>query len=166
MPAEENKAVVRRFFEDVINRGNLQLAGEFVTAGYIEHQELPGAEGAQGIEVANRFLSLMRTAFPDFRSEIEDLIAQGNKVVARVSVSGTHRGEMMGMAPTGKRVTASGIEVFRFQNGKMAEHWATFDALGMLRQIGVIPVPTPSLLARTLIHRVKRLLPRSSPRTP
>jgi hypothetical protein len=73
---------------------------------------------------------------------------------------------MMGMAPTGKRVTASGIEVFRFQNGKMAEHWATFDALGMMRQIGVISVPTPSLPVRTLIHQVRRRLAGSSPRTP
>jgi hypothetical protein len=99
---------------------------------------------------------MMRIAFPDFRFELEDLIAEGDEVAVRLSVSGTHRGEMMGMAPTGKGVTASGIEVFRFQNGKIAEHWAAFDALGMLRQIGVIPVPTPGLLVRTLIHQVKR----------
>src|SRR5215208_5728322 len=75
---EENKSIVREFFEKVVN------------AGYLEHQELPGGEDRQGIEVAKGFLSLMRGAFPDFRFEIEDLIAEGDKVAARVSVSGTH----------------------------------------------------------------------------
>jgi hypothetical protein len=70
-------------------------------------------------------------------------------VVARVSVSGTHRGEMLGLAPTGKRIRTSGIEVFRIEDGKMGEHWATFDVLGMLRQIGVVPVPEPALPVRT-----------------
>jgi predicted ester cyclase len=159
MHTSDNKAVARRFFEDVINGSDLDRAGEFVTADYIEHQHLPGAGGAQGIEIAKRFLSIMRTGFPDFRFEIEDLIAEGNKVAARVSVSGTHRGELMGIAPTGKRVTACGIEIFRFRDSKMAEHWATFDALGMLQQIGVVPVPNPGLFVRTLIHQVKRRLP-------
>jgi predicted ester cyclase len=126
---EENKSVVREFFEEVVNAGNLDRADDLVSTGYVEHQELPGGDDRQGIEVAKGFLSLMRGASPDFRFEVDDLIAEGDKVAARVSVSGTHLGEMMGLAPTGKRVSTSGIEVFRFEGGKMAEHWATFATL-------------------------------------
>ena len=157
--SDENKEVVRRFFEEVVNAGHLDRADEFVTGNYREHQQLPGAEGRQGIAVAKAFLSLMRGAFPDYQFAIEDLIAEGDKVVARVSVSGTHRGEMLGLAPTGRRVRTAGIEVFRFEGGKMAEHWATFDALSMLRQLGMIPVPGPPLLVRTLVHHVRKRLP-------
>jgi predicted ester cyclase len=81
---------------------------------------------------------MMTGAYPYYNIYNEDLVAEGDKVVARVSVSGTHRGEMLGLAPTGKRIRTSGIEVFRIEDGKMAEHWATFDVLGMLRQIGVV----------------------------
>ena len=101
MTEEENKAAVRRFFEEVINEGHLDRADGFVTASYVEHQSLPGGEGRRGIEVAKGFLSVMRGAFPDFRFEVEDLIAEGDRVAARVGVSGTHRGEMMGLPPTG-----------------------------------------------------------------
>ena len=83
--SEENKVVVRRFFEEVINAGNLARADEFVTAEYVEHQHLPGAEGRHGIEVAKAFLSMMRGAFPDYRFAVEDLIAEGDRVVARVT---------------------------------------------------------------------------------
>jgi steroid delta-isomerase-like uncharacterized protein len=158
MTEEENKAIVRRFFEEVINEGNLDRADEFVTDNYVEHQELPGAEGREGIGIAKAFLSMMRGAFPDFRFEVEDVIAEGDRVAARVSVSGTHLGEMMGLAPTGKKVKTSGIEVFRLERGKMAEHWATFAALDMMQQIGMVPVPGPTLLIRTLTHHAKKLL--------
>lgn len=156
--SEENKAIVRRFFAEVMNAGNVDAADGFVTPAYVEHQHLPGGEGHQGIAVAKAFLSMMRGAFPDYRCEVEDLIAEGDRVVARVTVSGTHRGELMGLAPTGKRITAAGIEVFRFADGKMAEHWATFAALDMLRQVGLVPVPGPALLARTLVYHAKKLL--------
>src|SRR5260370_30068034 len=109
--SEENKAVVRRFFAEVINGGNLDRADELITSDYIEHQRLPGAEGRQGIAVAKAFLSMMRGAFPDYHFDMEDLVAEGDKVVAHLTVSGTHRGEMMGLAPTGKRVRTSAIEV-------------------------------------------------------
>jgi predicted ester cyclase len=95
--SEENKSVVREFFEEVVNADNLDRADELVSPGYVEHQELPGGEDRQGIEVAKGFQSLMRRAFPDFRFEVEDLIAEGDKVAARVSVSGTYPGEMMGL---------------------------------------------------------------------
>jgi steroid delta-isomerase-like uncharacterized protein len=155
----ENKAVVRRFFAEVVNAGNTDRADEFVAADYVEHQQLPGAEGRQGIEIAKAFLSMMRGAFPDYRFDIEDLVAEGDKVVARLTVSGTQRGEMMGLAPTGKHLRTAGIEVFRLKDGKLAEHWATFDALGMLRQLGLRPFPSPALLVRTLVYQARKRLP-------
>src|SRR5260221_10253574 len=157
--SEENKAVVRQFFTEVINGGNLDRADGLVTADYVEPQHMPGAEGRQGIAVAKAFLSMMRGVFPDYHFELEDLIAEGDKVVARLTVSGSHRGEMMGLAPTGKRIQTSGIEVFRVADGKLAEHWATFDALGMLLQIGMVPRPSPPLRARTLAYQVRKRLP-------
>lgn len=156
MGPDENKVLVHRFFAEVINGGAFEQADEFVTADYVEHQDLPGAEGQQGIAVAKGFLSMMRVAFPDFRFEVEDLIAEGDKVAARVSVQGTHRGELMGLAPTGKRVNTSGIEVFRIADGKLAEHWAAFEALDMLQQVGMVPIPGPRLLLATIGHQVKK----------
>jgi steroid delta-isomerase-like uncharacterized protein len=157
--SEENKALVCEFFTEVINAGNMASADEFVTTDYVEHQQLPGAEGRQGIEGARAFLSMMHSAFLDVHFDIEDLVAEGDRVVARVTVSGTHQGELIGLAPTGKRVRTPGIEVFRVERGKMAEHWAVFDALGMLRQLGLQPVPGPALLVRTLVYQVRRRLP-------
>ena len=156
---DENKDVVRRFFAEVINAPNPDRADAFVTVDYVEHQHLPGTEGRQGIEIARAFLSMMRSAFPDYRFDIEDLVAEGDMVAARLTVSGTHAGEMMGLAPTGKHVRTSGIEMFRLEAGKLAEHWATFDALGMLRQIGLRPIPSPALLVHTLVHHAWKRLP-------
>jgi steroid delta-isomerase-like uncharacterized protein len=157
--SDENKEVVRRFFAEVINAGRTDRADTFVTADYIEHQQLPGAEGRQGIEIAKAFLSMMRAAFPDFRFDIEDLVAEGDKVVARLTVSGTQHGAMLGLTPTGKHICTSGIEEFRFAGDRIAELWATFDTLGMLRQLGLRPVPGPALLIRTVAHYIRRRLP-------
>jgi|GEM_PF-5228184 len=96
--SEENKAIVRRFCAEVINTGHSDRAEEVVTADYVERQYLPGAEGCQGIEVAKAFLSLMRRAFPDYQFDVEDLVAAADEVVARLTVSGAHRGEMLGQA--------------------------------------------------------------------
>jgi steroid delta-isomerase-like uncharacterized protein len=143
MTPDDNKAAVQRFFDEVINAGHLERADNFVTPDYLEHQPLPGTEGRRGIEVAKAFLSMMRVAFPDYRFAVEDLIGEADKVVARITVTGTHRGgNDAGLAPTQKRVQTNGIEVFRLEDGKLAEHWATFDALGMLRQLAWCPSPS------------------------
>jgi predicted ester cyclase len=142
--SDENKAVVRQFFEKVINAANPDRANEFVTSNYVEHQQLPGAEGRQGIEVAKAFLAMMGGAFPDYSFDIEDLVAEGDKVVARVIVSGTHRGELMGLAPTDKRVRTGGIEVFRFEGGKMA----SFNSWALL-----LPAPMRTWRGQNPTHR-------------
>ncbi len=89
-----------------------------------------------------QYFSSLHSAFPDVHMDVEDMIAEGDKVVARVSVSGTHQGEFMGIDPTGNRVTITGIDILRIVDGKVVEHWGNFDDLGMLQQLGVMEQPS------------------------
>lgn len=138
MPAEENKATMRRIY-DVINEGNLDAAGGVIAEDVVEHATFPGQE--PGLAGFKQVIAMLRGAFPDLHFTIEDMIAEGDKVVARFTMSGTHQGEFMGIAATGNRVTITGIDVARFENGKGVEHWANQDDLGMMQQLGVIPAP-------------------------
>ena len=138
--AEVNKAVFRRYVEEVANKGNLDLADEIFDR-YISHQS-DGRTEERGPEDVKRFIGEFRQAFPDFRTTIEYLVAEGDMVVTRWRASGTHQGEFRGIAPTGKPVAMSGIGVFRFSNeGKVVESWDNLDELGMLRQMGAISRP-------------------------
>ena len=138
MSTEENKAIARRGYE-AINQNNLDTLDEVVASDMTDHDPAPGQ--APGLEGVKHYFSSLHAAFPDVRMDVEDMIAEGDKVVARVSVSGTHRGEFMGIAPTGNRVTIAGIDILRMANGKIVEHWGKFDDLGMMQQLGVIPEP-------------------------
>ena len=136
--SEENKAVVRRQEEELFTRGNLDAADEIYAPGYAGHDP-SNPEDIRGLEAAKQAAADYRRAFPDLRVTLEDLIAEGDKVVARLRFRGTHRGELDGIAPTGRRVDCSGIVVSRMEGGKFAEDWASFDDLGMMRQLGVLP---------------------------
>jgi len=136
--SEENKAVVRRQEEELFTRGNLDAADEIYAPGYVGHDP-SNPEDIRGLEAAKQAAADYRRAFPDLRVTLEDLIAEGDKVVARLRFRGTHRGELDGIAPTGRRVDCSGIVVSRMEGGKFAEDWANFDDLGMMRQLGVLP---------------------------
>jgi predicted ester cyclase len=137
MSTEQNKALVRRFTEEVFNRGNISLVAELVASDFVEHAEYPpGRESERGGTT-----TLFRSAFPDFKVTIDDLIAEGDKVVVRSTWSGTHKGEFMGNAPTGKSVSFGVIDIIRFAGGKAVEHWGQMDRMGMMQQLGVIPVP-------------------------
>ena len=126
--AEENKALVRREQEELWNHtGNLDVAGEIFVPDYAEAAEQEAADFRQG--------------FPDVVSTIEDLIAEGDKVVARWTSRATHKGEYMGVPPTGKEVEFTGISVYRIEGGKIAESWNAEDELGLMRQIGAFPEP-------------------------
>lgn len=138
MSTEENKAVLRRFYDKVFTQGNTDVIEEFVAADAVEHEEFPGITG-QGPGVVRQFVTAFRTAFPDLEFEIHDLIAEHDKVVARLTIHGTHEGELMGIPPTGKRVAVSAIDIVRLADGKMVEHWGSTDTLGMMQQLGVIP---------------------------
>lgn len=101
-----------------------------------------GALGqAPGIESALRTLTLVRSTFPPGRTEIEDMIAEGDKVVFRGTSSGTHQGELMGLPPTGMQISVSGVHIMRLANDKIVEHWACSDQMGMMRQLGMVPAP-------------------------
>ena len=133
MPAEENKSTFRRYIEEVGNQGNLELADEIFDR-YVSHQP-DGTTLQRGPEDVKRFQAAQHGAFPDMRVTIEDQIAEGDKVVTRVTVRGTHQGAFRGMAPTGNEVEIHGIAIFRFSpEGKVVETWESFDELGVMRQ--------------------------------
>ena len=138
MSAEENKAIARRGYQ-AINQKNLDALDEVVAPDMTEHDPAPGQ--APGLEGVKQYFSSLHAAFPDVQMDVEEMIAEADKVVARVSVSGTQRGEFMGIAPTGNRVAITGIDILRVADGKIVEHWGNFDDLGMMQQLGVIPEP-------------------------
>ena len=136
--SEQNKTNVRRLFEEVWNKGYMPVADELYAQNYIHHDSSTPDVG-RGPEGEKKRATLYRNAFPDFRLTIEDLVAEGETVVARWSGRGTHKGELNGIAPTGKQITISGISIGRFAGGKMAEAWVNWDALGFMQQLGVVP---------------------------
>jgi len=138
--SEENKALVRREEEDLFSGGNLDAADEIYAADYVGHDP-SNPEDVRGLEAAKQAASDYRQAFPDLRVSVEDLIAEGDRVAARLRFRGTHLGELNGIAPTGRRVDCTGIVISRIEEGKIAEDWANFDDLGMMQQLRVIPEP-------------------------
>jgi steroid delta-isomerase-like uncharacterized protein len=133
----ENKAAIRRFIGQAFNAGDLAVVDELVATNYVLHFT-PEVDGPEGMK---QFISIYRTAFPDYTCTIEDQVAEGDKVVTRWTVRGTQKGELMGIPPTGKQVTMSGVVVDRLSNGRLLETWIQADTLGMLQQLGVVQVP-------------------------
>ncbi len=140
MSTEANKAIVVHLYQEVFNRGNLQLAEKLVSDEAVEHDPngLPVPPGWRGLQAV---ATMLRAAFPDGHQTIEDLVAEGDKVVARLTFQGTHRGTFLGSAATGKRITVTMMHVYRFADGKVAEAWANRDDLGVMRQLGLLPEP-------------------------
>ena len=136
--SEPNKAIVRRLIEELWNKGNLSLADQLFSPNYAHHDPSTPDFG-RGPESEKKRATLYRTAFPDLRLTIEDLIAEGDTVMARWSCHGTHKGDLNGMAPTGKQFTISGVTIARLLNGKLAEGYVNWDALGLMQQLGVVP---------------------------
>jgi steroid delta-isomerase-like uncharacterized protein len=134
--SEENKAIFRRYVEEVGNEGNLEVADE-IFDHYLAHQS-DGSVLERGPEDVKRFMSEFREAFSDFHTTIEDQISEGDKVVTRWRMNGTHRSEFRGIAPTGAELDVTGIGIFRFSEGKVVESWDNFDQLGMMQQLGVV----------------------------
>jgi steroid delta-isomerase-like uncharacterized protein len=138
--SEENKAVVRRFIEEVWNNGNLDAIDELIAENHVDHD--PAREGTSGGRQGMRgFVEMYRSAYPDTRLEIGEMIAEGDLVAMSWTATGTHQGELMGIAPTGRSVKVTGIGIDRVSGGQIVESWANYDALGMLAQLGAIPAP-------------------------
>jgi len=144
--SEQNKNVVRRLFDELWNKGNLQVADELIAPNYMDHDPSTPDFG-KGPESEKKRVNLYRGAFHDFRLNIEDLYAEGETVVARWSCRGVHKGELNGIAPTNKQFAITGVTICRFDHGKIVEGFVNWDALGLMRQLGVIPEPAKSLAA-------------------
>ena len=137
MSTEQNKAAVRRIFDEVINQGNLDLADEMLTSDYVYRS--PGSPELHGPEGFKQLITMYRTACPDVHLDIDEMLTDGDAVVTRWTGRGTQLGEFMGIAPTGKRVTVTGVIITRFRGSKAAEEWELMDMLGLLEQLGAIP---------------------------
>jgi predicted ester cyclase len=146
MSAEQNKANYRRFMEEVWNKGNLTVVDEIASPDLIVHYLPPGTP--PGRETLKQSLASLRAAFPDLKITFEDLIAEGDKIAVRCRMTGTHRGPFHSktlIPPTGRRISAEGIEIWRFDgNGKWVELRGGFDQLALLQQLGTIPEASPS----------------------
>ena len=141
MSTEENRALLRRSVEEVFSaRGDLDVADEIYAPNYVGHNPLD-PEDVRGPEGAKEQARMYRSAFPDVRLSIEEQVAEGDKVVTRWIGSGTHQGEMMGIAPTGNQIRVDGITISRIQDGKVVEDWELFNALGLMQQLGGVPTP-------------------------
>ena len=139
MSTQDNKAIVRRYYEELWNKWNAAIADELIAADIAFRGSL--GLNMQGIKSFKEYMAMVRVAFPDFHNAIEELIAEGDQVVARMNYSGSHQGELYGLAPTGKHVTYSGIAIFRIKNGKIATGWVIGDALGLMKQLGAVHAP-------------------------
>jgi steroid delta-isomerase-like uncharacterized protein len=139
MSPAENKALIRRFVEEAINKGNVAACDEFVALDFVELDPLPGQE--QGREGLKKVLAKMLNAFPNMQWTVEEQIAEGDKVVSRFVWRGTHQAEFFGVPPTGRRVTVPGVVIDRIAAGKMKESRILMDTLSLSQQLGVVPLP-------------------------
>ncbi len=140
MSAEQNKTLFRRFMEEAVNKGNLAAVDELISPDFVEHEELPPGTppGREGVKA---FVTVFRTAFPDLKATLSHLMAEDDMVVGRGTWTATHRGEFMGIPPTGKRVSFAVFDIVRIVDGKAVEHWGTTDTMAMMQQLGVVPAP-------------------------
>ena len=132
MSLEENKAIVRRFIE-AYNKQNLDSLDEFVAPDYVDH-----ANQIRGLDGLKQIMNMGLKGVPDWHETIEDIIAEGDKVWVRLAYTGTHTGEMFGITPTGNKITATAVDIYRIVNGKLAEYWNVTDKLALLKPQGVI----------------------------
>jgi steroid delta-isomerase-like uncharacterized protein len=140
MSTEQNKALFRRFAEQLATQGNLSVIDELVALDFVEHEPLPPGVPASR-EGVKQLFSMLGSGFPDLQITFHDMIAEGDKVVAIMTWSGTHKGEFMGIPATGKPVSFQVIDIVRIADGKLVEHWGQMDMMAMMQQVGAIPAP-------------------------
>jgi steroid delta-isomerase-like uncharacterized protein len=134
---EQLKLLAKRFYEEVLNHGDLAVIDELIADEFVEHEELPGIpSNREGIRA---WATLMRNAFPDLVVSINQMVASGDEVWVHMTMKGTHSGPFMDIPPTGRKVEISGIDRVRVRNGKAVEHWGVTDNLTLLQQLGQLP---------------------------
>ncbi len=137
MSTEANKALLHRFFEEIFNQGNLSMADKIVAEDYLNNSPAPGEQpGRAGLK---DFAAHLHAAFPDVHFHAEDQVGEGDRVVTRLTITGTQQGEFAGIPATGKAVSFEAINIHRVADGQVQEGWLSWDALGMMQQLGVIP---------------------------
>lgn len=137
MSIEENKEVIRRLMDEVWNHGNSAVVDELVAADWMSHSNLPGMPADRGGGFG--FIELYRTAFPDLHMTIDHLIGEGDLVAMYYTATGTHRGPLLRIPPTGKMVTVRGAGFYRLRDGQMVEQWGVNDIMSLMQQLGVVP---------------------------
>jgi predicted ester cyclase len=153
---EQNKRVSRAWIE-AFNVGDRAAESEVLGPDYVAHAPASLEPAALDSEAWAKFLDSFREGFPDLRLTIENVVAEGDLVAQRIRFTGTHTGVFQGLPPTNRRVEFSGLELNRFVEGRVAEHWFQLDALGLLQQLGLMVLPGPRLAPRLLTHQVKKL---------
>ncbi|HXJ14564.1 MAG TPA: ester cyclase [Candidatus Limnocylindrales bacterium] len=144
--SDQNKNVVRRLFDELWNKGNLQVADELIAPTY-QHHDASTPDLGKGPESEKKRVNLYRNAFHDLRLNIEELFGEGETVVARWSCRGVHNGDLNGIAPTNKQFAITGVTICRFDHGKIVEGFVNWDALGLMHQLGVVPEPVKAMAA-------------------
>ena|SRR5688572_21475888 len=132
----DTKDISRRFYEEIINQKHVDAIDRFCAADFVDHTPPPGGKG--GLDATKQQFLELAAAFPDLQMIVQDQIAEGDRVVNRVLVRGTHQGEYMGIPGSGKTVEIGGIDILRMVNGKAAERWGYFDDLSLMQQLGAI----------------------------
>src|SRR5215211_6312650 len=134
-----NKATVRRFLEEAFGQGKPEVVDEVLDPDFVCHDPNSETGEIRGADTVKGEVGYFHNAFPDFRWTVEDQLAEGDKVTTRYTLSGTHEGEFFGVPASGRRVEVSGINIDRFEGGKLVEEWASYDLLGAMRQMGAFP---------------------------
>jgi predicted ester cyclase len=139
MSEERNKKVFGKVIEEAYNKGNVDVLSEAFAPSFIEHQAGIVPPTAEGVR---RSIAFLRSAFPDMKLTIEEIIASGDKTWARITGRGTHQGPFMGFPPTGKSIVVTVMDECRFENGQIVEHWGVADQLAVMAQVGALPRPS------------------------
>ena len=137
MTTEQSKLLAKRFFEEVLNRGDVSVIEELVADDFVEHEELPGVPPNREGIIA--WATMMRQAFPDLMATMNNMVAEGDELWVHYTMRGTHQGEFLGIPATGRSIEVNGFDRVKIRNGKAIEHWGQSDTLGMLQQLGQIP---------------------------
>jgi steroid delta-isomerase-like uncharacterized protein len=134
------KAMAQQWYSEVMNEGNEDLIDELCAENFVDHDPLPGTgPDRQGI---HDFVKLVRSAFPDLQTTVDEIIAEGDRIAVRSTFRGTHEGDFMGIPATGKKVEVSNYDFVRFENDQAAEHWGTIDSAALMEQLGAVPAGT------------------------
>ena len=139
--ADDTRAAMQRVYDEVVNGGNHDLIDELFADDFVEHEEFPGLSNDR--EGVKQFFGMMSAAFDGFRMDVEDLYADGDTAIARLTIRGTHSGEFMGVPASGKEIAVPTVDIVRFAGGKAVEHWGVTDAMAMMQQLGAIPEEAP-----------------------